>query len=113
MESGRESDRQDPGFRKRNLGHPADQIWEDSHEWLSHWNSGWSCAKTIQAILVWLWLDGEGWVGEIEHLEAIADGRGVQGHVGIVIGGDGIGHVVTAAAGEGFQAPVALDELDD
>jgi hypothetical protein len=52
-------------------------------------------------------------VRKIEHLEAIADGRGIQGHIGIVAGREGIGEIVAAAAGEGFQAPVALDELDD
>src|SRR5579863_221186 len=50
---------------------------------------------------------------EIEHVEEIADGRAVDGNVGIVPSAVRVREVVTAAAGERIQAPVSLDELQD
>src|SRR5262249_44224115 len=52
-------------------------------------------------------------VAEVEEVEEIADSRGIERHIGIVVIGNRIREVVTAASGERLQIPVAFDELED
>ena len=50
---------------------------------------------------------------EVEHVEEIANGWHVPWNLGVRILHYWIGQVVTAAAGQRLQIPVALDELQD
>jgi len=64
-----------------------------------------------------LHLNKSGWLldvlVEVEGIEQVVDGRSVGWDVGIACGRGGVGQVVAAAASDGFQAPVSLDEFDE
>src|ERR1700739_3324902 len=50
---------------------------------------------------------------EVKHVEQIADGWAVLGHVRVVLTGFWIGQIVAAAVSKRIQVPIALDELQN
>ncbi len=50
-------------------------------------------------------------LSEVEQVKQIAEGRGVGRNIWIVFFHDGVGEIVAAAIGDGWQSPVVLDEL--
>lgn len=52
-------------------------------------------------------------VVELKQIEQIANGRAVFRHVSVIVIGNGIREVVSAALRERLEPPVALDELQD
>src|ERR1700719_322950 len=52
-------------------------------------------------------------VVEVKHVEQIADGRAVLGHVRVALTRFWIGQIVAAAVSKRIQVPIALDELQN
>ena len=52
-------------------------------------------------------------VSEVEQIEEIADGRGIEWHIRVVSLGYGVREIIAAAMGERLQIPIPLDELEN
>ena len=52
-------------------------------------------------------------VSEVEQIKEVADGRGIERHIGVAFLGDGVREIVAAAMGERLQIPIPLDELEN
>ena len=52
-------------------------------------------------------------VSEVEQIKEIADGRGIERHIGIVFLDNGVREIIAAAMGKRLQIPIPLDELEN